>query len=373
MAASSQDPAAPSRRNNIGTLRMLGALAVLLGHSWVLTSEDGRTLGPVSQALADVTGFRLGLAGLGLAMFFVISGYLVSASYERRQSLVAYVEARVLRIYPALWAAIAFMVVVGLFLSPYGPLEYLKSHKTLVFIAGGASLVDMNYLLPGVFTDNPSDAVNGSLWTLPVEIRMYLFVAVVGLLGLLGRRALFNVVVAAAVAAGVIWPGSVPLLSDPNHAEISTFFVAGAALYVNRDAVPLRGAGLIALVALAAALSWTDAYGLAFALAFSYAVLLLGFTKRVRLPDLAARGDFSYGTYLYAFFVTQLWVSALGPGEPALIAGLTLVCTLPLAVASWFLVESPALRLKGALMASKLTRRSVIVPRGEQKGTGGLP
>jgi peptidoglycan/LPS O-acetylase OafA/YrhL len=363
MPSASEDPAAPSRRNNIGTLRMLGALAVLVGHSWVLTSADGRTLGPVSAALSDVTGFHLGLAGLGLAMFFAISGYLVSASYERRGSLVAYAEARLLRIYPALWVAIAFMVVVGWILSPYGPLEYLQSHKTLVYVAGGASLVDMNYLLPGVFTGNPNDAVNGSLWTLPVEIRMYLFVALAGALGMLGRRALFNAAVIAAVAAAVIWPGSIPLLEDQNHAEIATFFVAGAVLRVNR--VPLRATGLILLAVLTIALSATDAYGLAFAAAFSYAVLLLGFTERVRLPDLAAKGDFSYGTYLYAFFVTQLWVAALGPSDPALVALLTLAGTLPLAVASWYLVEAPALRLKGRLLASKLTRRSVIVPSGE--------
>ncbi len=369
MPSASTDPAAPSRRNNIGTLRMCGALAVLLGHSFVLSSPDGRTPGAISDAVGSVAGFHLGLPGIGLAMFFAISGYLVSASYRRRGTLIAYLEARLLRIYPALWVAIAFMVLVGMILSPYSPLEYLKSHKTLVYVAGGASLVDMNYLLPGVFTGNPSDSVNGSLWTLPVEMRMYLFVAVAGILSLLGRRALFNVVVAAAFAIGLIWPGSLPLLSDQNHAEIATFFVAGSLLYVNRDVLPLRAAGLVALVVAAAALSWTPAYPFVFAFAFSYGVLLLGFTQRVRLPDLAARGDFSYGTYLYAFFVSQLWVSAFGPGKPWLVAALTLVTTLPLAIASWRLVEEPALGLKGRLVPAKLTRRSVIVrPRDQAAG-----
>ena len=89
-------------------------------------------------------------------------------------------------------------------------------------------------------------------------------------------------------------------------------------------------------------------------------MLLLGFTQRVRLPDLAARGDFSYGTYLYAFFVSQIWVSAFGPGKRGSSAALTLVTTLPLAC-QLELVEAPALRLKGRLVPAKLTRRSVIV------------
>ncbi len=94
-------------------------------------------------------------------------------------------------------------------------------------------------------------------------------------------------------------------------------------------------------------------------------MLLLGFTDRVRLPDLAARGDFSYGTYLYAFFVTQIWVSALGPGHAWVVLVLTVITTLPLAVLSWHLVEAPALRLKGKLLPPKLTRRSVIFRTNE--------
>ena len=99
------DPAAPSRRNNIGTLRLIGALVVLLGHAFVLSSADGRTRDEVSEAIADVAAFNLGLPGIGVAMFFAISGFLVAQSYQRRGNAPAYVEARLLRIYPALWLA----------------------------------------------------------------------------------------------------------------------------------------------------------------------------------------------------------------------------------------------------------------------------
>ena len=43
--------------------------------------------------------------------------------------------------------------------------------------------------LPGVFTTNPyGSAVNGSLWTLPVEVTAYVATLVFGVTGLLARR-----------------------------------------------------------------------------------------------------------------------------------------------------------------------------------------
>lgn len=351
MAAASQPPAPTSRRNNIGTLRLAGALAVLFGHSFVLSSAGGLGHDPISRALGDVTPFHLGLPGLGVAMFFAISGYLVTQSFVRRGSVFAYAEARLLRIYPALWLAIALTVAVGAVISAFPPGDFLSSRPTVDYTIGGASLLDLKYFLPGVFVDNPRAAVNGSLWTLPVELNMYLFVGIAGVIGLLGRRTLFNLAALAIVAFAVIWPGSLPLLANHEHVEIATFFLAGAVLFVNRDSLPLRGPGVIALALLTVLVSWTAAFALAFAVAFSYAVLWLGFTERVRLPDLAARGDLSYGTYLFAFPVTQLWVAALGPGKPLVIALLTAAVCLPLAFASWRVVEAPALRLKGRLSA----------------------
>ncbi|MGI9020811.1 MAG: acyltransferase family protein [Solirubrobacterales bacterium] len=367
MPTEATQPAADhSRRNNIGSLRLIGALMVLVGHSFILASADGSTGDALSRAIGDVAPFRMGLPGIGVAMFFAISGYLVAQSYQRRGGSLAYVEARLLRIYPALWIAIGITVLMGAIVSVFSPEDFLSSKRTLVYAVGGASLLDLQFTLPGVFGSNPRAAsVNGSLWTLPVELKMYLFVAAVGVVGLLGRRLLFNLAAAAILAVAGLWPEALPLMGNPDHQSIALFFLVGTALYVNRGAVPLRGVAVGGLALLAAALSWTAAYPVLFAVAFSYAVLWLGFASRPRLPDLAARGDLSYGTYLYAFPVSQLWVLALGPGSPWLVAGLTAAVVLPMAFASWRLVEEPALRLKGRLVPPKLTNRSVIVRPSE--------
>ena len=248
-------------------------------------------------------------------------------------------------------------MVLGLVLTDVGGMDFLTSKQTVEYAIHDSTLIDLRYTLPGVFEDNPSNAVNGSLWTLPVEMRMYIFVAIAGLLGVLRHRMLFNVAAAAILVLYLAWPDS-PLLANPVHARAAVFFLVGAALWINREWAPLTGPGAVGLVAAAALASFTGAYDLVFAIAFAYVILWLGFTDRVRMPNLAAHGDLSYGTYLYAFPVTQVWVQILQPVSPWVVFVLSLVTVLPLAWMSWHVVEQSALRLKGRLRAPSRPRTS---------------
>ena len=173
------------RDNNILLLRFVAALAVILFHCYALTGRW--TDEPLWKAAPE-----LNLGAIGVKMFFVISGFLVTQSWITRQRLDQFVVARVLRIYPALVAATLWTIALAA-LSSYLPATAFFTHpQTGDYFWRTALAVDTREGLPGAFAGNPfPHAVNGSLWTLPIELRLYLALALAGVVGLVTRRALW--------------------------------------------------------------------------------------------------------------------------------------------------------------------------------------
>ena len=127
-------------------------------------------------------------------------------------------------------------------------------------------------------------------------------------------------------------------------ARAAIMFAAGAVLYQWRDTIPANWwlVALCAGIVIAAGILLPD-YRVVAALPLAYAVVVSG--TLVRGPHL--RNDFSYGMYIYAFPVQQVLVMAgLIWLNPLLFFGVATISTLPLAAASWFLIEKRAMRLK---------------------------
>ena len=295
--------------------------------------------------VATLTGIKFAGA-LAVDMFFVISGFLIAASLERN-SAGGYLLARALRILPALVACVGLSVLV------LGPLlttdtGYWRSPLTWDYLWVNASLWSSRYFLPGVFEGLPNAAINGSLWTLPLEARLYLALLGASLLGMLAPR---RYVPAWALAMGAAC--AFVLLRRPlpehlaNYTWCTAFFITGTLLWVLRDRVRLSPWPLLGLLALAAATRGTPAFVPAYFLLACYGTLWLGLAPalpRIRETDL------SYGLYLYGWPAAQL-VQSVAPGGPwhntlwaTLLAG-------GLAAMSWFAIERPALRLKRRLVA----------------------
>jgi peptidoglycan/LPS O-acetylase OafA/YrhL len=335
------------RRNNFDALRVTAALMVIHGHGWVLAGGPGPGLWGVP------------FARVGLDVFFSISGYLVTGSWERTPALLDFLAKRALRIFPGLIACVlATVLVLGPLATRLPLAEYAASGGTYRYLANIALLNEL--FLPGVFEGlRERGAVNGSLWSLLPEFTCYLTVPILATLtqrrGPLVRPWLLAVLAAACGGVGLyLFEGYAgpPLRIynlDLKYALVEApFFLVGSALRLLDGRVrDLWRADLCLLFFLAnyAVSAWLDWWNIPLEwFTLPYMVIAFG---RMSLPvarEAGRFGDLSYGLYLYAFPVQQL-VLAFMPG----LAYPVLTCvllTLPLAFLSWYLVERPALRWK---------------------------
>ena len=328
-----------SGRNNFNLIRLVAAWMVIYGHAWAITGSSGGDL------VTRLTRFKFA-GGVAVDMFFVISGFLVAASLERN-SVRAYLTGRGLRILPALAVCVALSVfVLGPTLTTAA--DYWRHPDTWRYLWVNASLWSNTYFLPGVFEGHPNHAINGSLWTLPIEARLYLALLLAGVLGLMAPRR-YTVLWALAllgVYALAVWRHPLP---DhlANYAWTCAFFITGTAAWVHRARVPLSPWLALALLVVCALARGTPWFHLPYFFLLAYGTLYLGLA--VRLP-LIRRHDLSYGLYLYGWPAGQL-VQAIAPGGPLHNTAWTTLLALALAAGSWFIVERPALRLKRRLVA----------------------
>ena len=336
--------------NNFDAMRLLFAALVLFSHSYPL-------LGRPDEFFSKLVGYDTG-GGFAVAGFFVISGFLVARS-ALSSSLRRYTAGRVLRIVPALAVmSVVCALVLGSLVTQLAPADYFSRAATWGYLRN-ALVFPLQYNLPGVFAENPLHAVNGSIWTLPIETAMYVALPVLVAAGLLSRIGV--VATLAAIAAGLYVATAHWGLSSANQGlailpfvpifgllKFGFFFVAGAWLYVYRGFVPLSPALAAGILILWAALHHTTAGLCAWYLGLPYLVFFFGFHGANLGAFFARHGDLSYGVYIYAFPVQQWVIHALGTATLG-VASLTLASLLPtlvLAYCSWHLVERRALLWK---------------------------
>ncbi len=353
LAAASEKP-----DNNFNLIRLLAAWVVIYGHSYAISAESGPDL------VVRLLNFKFS-GGIAVDVFFVISGFLIAASLERHR-LPAFLLARALRILPALIVCVALCAFV---LGPWLTTSAAYWHHAEVwryFFDNARLARKMSYYLPGVFAAARNHAVNGSLWTLPIEARLYLWLALVGLLSL-HRRLRFNLLFVLLMALG-IWASlhAAPTPEKTDLAYCRAFFLTGAFAWINREAIPLSWPLLFAILVFAAGLHNTDWFYVGYFLALSYGTLFLAYVPE--LPVIRQH-DLSYGLYLYGWPSQQI-VQAIAPATGALAN--TLWATLlagAFAAASWFLVEAPAMRLKSRLRIRSGTSAAtpVSAPAAESK------
>lgn len=332
--------------NRFDFLRLLAAWLVLFSHCYPL---GGR---PHSEPLSSTLGIDT-LGGVGVAIFFVVSGYLVTLSIERSYSLPDFIRRRALRIFPAL---ISICLLCVLFLGPSLttlPLAAYWRHGMTWDYLMTASAWTVRYPLPGVFANNPLPyGVNGSLWSLPYELRCYLVLALLSLLPSSWRLKTAMVTVGLSLLLLLLVRPTMGAFDqflglDHYHTKLGLLFSLGAGFAAWRD--HFRPPGWPALLMLACAVLLPHSAGQLFLYVVGLGTLTLCLAlKAPWLPRIPPRmGDWSYGVYLYGFPVQQVLAHfKLNEVSFAGYVGVCSVVTFALAGLSWHLVEKQALRWK---------------------------
>ena len=330
-------------RNNFDAVRLGLALTVVLCHLAVLSEV------PVFQPFLTYLSADFAVKG-----FFVISGCLVTRSFLSSASGREYAEKRVRRIYPAYLATIMVAWLIGLAVSTLPAGEFVRQPAALRYLLANATF--LNFLqptLPGVFAQHLVPVLNGSLWTIKVELCLY---GCVPLLVLAFRRFGTYATVLFTFAVAIGWAQllpHVPGLSPKMVAELGRqfpgmghYFALGALFtFEERRLGPYLGR--IALVTVLAFWWLPTSGGLRIGLEpVCYAAVVLFLATQLPVQLNAGRwGDVSYGTYLLHFPLIQLLLElGLFRQRPWVGLGLLLALVLAAALLLWHGVEKRLLK-----------------------------
>lgn len=216
--------------------------------------------------------------------------------------------------------------------------------------------------LPGVFTNNPHRyAFNGSLWTLPYEIWLYLALGMFWICcspAKHKRKETFRAICLACVcatgistfvAADYLSGGAVLGLFMGKLFLLSYMFFSGAAYYLLREKILLSPKLFwISVGALVATMNNSSLDTVAYQLALPYLTMYAAFVPSGMVRLYNRVGDYSYGIYIYAFPVQQAIASSIPGVSVATMFLASFLITSIFAVLSWHLLEQRVLRLKKA-------------------------
>jgi len=330
------------RRNNFDLIRLVLAGTVGVAHGIVMRTGDQPQFG--ISTLGD----------FALDGFFILSGFLVTRSWLTLDNFWRYSWHRFLRIMPAFWLCLlvlAFVVAPIALMIEGRPLSELftSPDSAIRFVLINSGLMVFTYEIASIFANNPEPlVVDGSLWTLILEAGCYVVLACLGVVGLLRRRTwvvpLFALVL---WAMATLYDFGVPVGIGDNTLRMLMLFMVGATFFLYAHRVPIKAwLAVAAAVIFVASIILLDNYRMVGTVPLAYVLIYLaaGLPKNLRL-----KVDLSYGLYIYHYPMQQLLmltILATLP-TPAFVI-VSLVCVIPVALASWYGIERRALRRKNA-------------------------
>jgi peptidoglycan/LPS O-acetylase OafA/YrhL len=330
------------KNNNFDVLRLTAALFVFISHTYGI-----RDLGNY-ELLSRLTANRYVFSTLGLAIFFSMSGFLVCRSLVTATSIKQYLLNRFLRIWPAYATCTLLCVLfIGLLFTTLPVLKFITHPQTLSYFFINISLLSSSFFLPGVFNNK---AINPSIWTIPIEVRLYLLLLFVHLIAKFRFRQWLLLILVSIWIARLFMPTTVQFTFIKPHIlhsiNLAIYFLTGACFYLYKEKIAFTLYIWLVLFAYWLALHlWFPTYVEGAEHPFMVYSFMWVAMRWYTLPFIKA--DISYGFYLFAAPIQKVIQYTIGEYlsfiEFLLITG---ACTVVVATLSWYLIEKKALSLK---------------------------
>ena len=336
-------------QNHFTAVRWVLAIAVVLGHIWLLTT------GFEPFRIHEWTASYMAVNG-----FFVLSGLLIAKSLHTRRDIKAYAVSRFLRIYPALVIILAAFVLV---FAPVYSAEgggSLFQPETWQYTYKVLALGDPDSAPAQIFSQNLETDFNGPLWTIRFELAAYILAGIAFMFGAVNGPwrvlSVFLLVQSVYLGAPLFIDTSALPPSVMSLLRLSSAFLLGMTLWqwpILRRPPLLAVAGLIAAFALLGGGPLGELFA---TLALTSLMLRAGLPKRASVR-IAKIPDYSYGIYIWHYPLLQVFLVGQPDLSPAVLAIMTAPLILLVAATSWHVIEKPVLALK--LRARPINQKTV--------------
>lgn len=342
------------RENNLDLIRLLAATQVAVLHSFEFM-------------FAEKTGslfFELLRLFPGVPIFFFISGLLISKSFESSHSLTKYAQNRALRIFPALIIVVFINIVMIWSTGYFNDVNPSFTDITLLFFA---KITFFQFYNPDFIRGFGDGVLNGSLWTICVELQFYFLTPII-YLALNKYKKASNTILITLIILFIVLNQLLLFTADYYRSELvwklfrvsfaPWFYMFLVGVLVQRNfafisSLNTRVPFLPLLIAYTAAAYYASSRGIEFGNYVSpliyFPLIFLVLNGAYYMPacskKLLCGQDISYGIYIWHMpLVNQFLYYDLRYYEWQ--ALLCIALTFVLAVCSWIFVEKPMIHLK---------------------------
>ena len=336
--------------NNFNLLRLLAALQVVYIH----TVEHLQIKTSMVLSIRDMVSHFP-----GVPIFFLISGYLITMSYEKNQNIKEYAKNRFLRIIPGLYVSFFIGLII---LWHFDQFMDVSIMSVLFWIF--AQLTLFQFYNPEFIRDFGVGVINGSLWTISVELTFYIVLPFIYIFFKKDfyKRFLLLVLISLLFYYYIRHISSDIFLYEKfiRSSILPYLFYFLFGLYFYKYNIKLKKYfedKLFIYIILYILFIYMDfdsfLYEILKTLLFAMFVFSFVFSYRTLSYTLMNHNDFTYGIYIYHMLIVNIFVQMgyMGSAKNLLTVGLLAILC---GILSYFLVEKPFLNMKKKSLYNEL-------------------